>query len=185
MEIPRTISGPSNGKQVSTEIPPETHQGGGRLPSSIAGIREKRRGVQPGTKRGPYDKGKSAAQPAAPGAAPVPPPVPMFTEANTRILIRLPFELAFNRTGWTGFHLTQMEEETLVATGVNVFNQWVTVDPKYVSLTLFSISLLTIAGEKYFSYRSALEQYHKEKDKPAADARTPLPAEPPKEVIQP
>lgn len=163
----RKISGQSEPPAVSAVVPPPEDQGGDGLPASLDGVAQKRRGVKPGTKRGPYKKSGSGpdAGPAtaASGSAPV---VSAFTPEDTALLVELPFNLAAFRTGWDGFLLTPEQKEVLSRSGTIVLNQFVHVDPKWTALTIFSLALMKIGGEKFLIYRHLLRE-QAEKDKAA------------------
>jgi len=144
-------NGTENKPPVFAAIPSTEGESRSGLPSGFKGLAEKRRGVKPGTKRGSYNKGT----PHTASAPMVSAPVELFTPENVRPLVSLPFNLAFIKTGFTGFTLSPGEEATLGATGAVALNQWVTIDPKYVAVMLFSMSLISIASQKFVLFSQA------------------------------
>lgn len=148
------ILAPTNGNgkaSVSPEVSSTENQSRDGLPSGFKGLIAKRRGVKPGTKRGSYNKGSqsSADTQSSPTSS------ALFTPENVRPLVSLPFNLALAKTGFTGFALSEGEAATLSATGSVALNQWVTIDPRYVALILFSMSMITISAEKVALYSRA------------------------------
>lgn len=140
---------------------PETNGGGSGLPKSIAELNQKRRGVKPGTKRGSYNK---SSHERATATVDVEAPPPAFTPESVRPVVSLPFNLAFVKTGFDGFLLTEGEGETLSHAGAMVFNQWVQVDPKYLALITFSLTLASISVQKTMLYRQALMKFQAEQE---------------------
>lgn len=171
MLIRKRISGPVNGAQtgaangaaIPTASPPAEDNGGGGLPASLEAVKRKGRGVQRGTKRGPYDKGNRASVPAGQSTQgnPAPEGTPLFTPENAKLIVRMPFNMAVAKTGWTGWELTPAETEILATPLAVTLNTWVTIDPKWVSISLFSLALLSITGEKMILYRAAKEDWIK------------------------
>lgn len=162
--LERMKSGPAKTQsgqppENSAVVSPDANQSGGELPTSLDGVIEKRRGVKPGTKRGPYKKsGGPAPGPADNPGVVTSAPVSGFTPEDTALLVELPFNLAAFKTGWEGFLLTPEQREVLSRSGTIVLNQFVKVDPKYTALAIFSLALLKIGGEKALIYRSLLRE---------------------------
>jgi len=150
-------------------------EGSGALPKNIGELKAKRdaRGVKSGATRGKYNKGARE-----PGAAPVQmeAPIPVFTPESLRPLVCLPFDLAFTKTRYTGFPLTDNEASTLSHTGAMVANQWVQIDPKWVALITFGLSLVSITSAKIVGYRMALLAVEEEKAKKLAEEKAGTPA---------
>lgn len=155
-------------------LPPvtsETNGGGDGLPKSFEQLNQKRRGVKPGSKRGHYSNFRGSHERAP---APVRPetPIPAFTPESVRPVVSLPFNLAFVKTGFDGFLLSDMEATNLSHAGAMVFNQWVQVDPKWLALITFSLALSSISVQKTMLYRKALYEFDlkREQDKAASAA---------------
>lgn len=160
-EAKKSIPGTGNGASavaVPPGVPSEDGQGREGLAKSLDAVAQKRRGVKPGSRRGPYDKDRGRSPgPAEPARVAAPAqPQHLFSPEDTALLVELPFNLATIKTRFEGFLLTPVERETLSRTGAVVLNNWVTVDPKYAALILFSLALLKIGGEKTMLYRAAL-----------------------------
>jgi len=140
--------------------PSETNGSGNGLPKSIEELNAKRRGVKPGSKRGSYNK-----QPHERAAvANVEAPAPAFTPDSVRPVVSLPFNLAFVKTGFDGFLLSDPESENLSHAGAMVFNQWVQVDPRWLALITFSLTLASISVQKTMLYRQALMKFQMEQE---------------------
>lgn len=147
-----------NGNQTPLLAPAPSQESESRsgLPDSFESLKKKR-GVKPGSKRGHYNKGPQHS----PSPAVVAPPADLFTPENVRALVSLPFNLAFIKTGFEGFTLSEGEAATLGATGSVALNQWVTIDPKYVALMLFSMSLISISSQKMLLFSQAKAEAEK------------------------
>lgn len=178
-------AGSAAGVQVPTAPPPQENNGGDRSSSSFKRLKEKR-GVRPGTKRGPYDKGNRPGVPAGEPVQGIPAPAgtPLFTPENAKIIVRMPFNMAFARTGWDGWVLSPVEAETLAAPMAVTLNTFgVTWDPKWVSVSLLAVALLSIVGEKTLMYRAACEErdrLSKLQPAPSNPGATPTPEDTPK-----
>jgi hypothetical protein len=146
---------------ASSTAAPEADQGGNGLPKSLDQLDQKRRGVKPGSKRGTYNKPSHGGAPAAA----VEPSAPAFTPESVRPVVSLPFNLAFVRTGFEGFLLSDLEAANLSHAGAMVFNSWIAVDPKYLALITFSLALASISVEKTMLYRKALVEFAQEQEK--------------------
>lgn len=154
---------------VLSPAPPETNGGGHELPKSFEGLERKRRGVKPGSKRGHYNRSSNER---APAAERMEVSVPAFTPDSVRPVVSLPFNLAFVKTGFDGFLLSPGEEANLSHSGAMVFNEWIQVDPKYLALITFGLSLSSLAIAKTMLYRKALYEFalKQEADKKAKEA---------------
>lgn len=164
---------------VRSDTPSKTDQGDGRLPKSFDDLDHKRRGVKPGARRGRYDKGNE--RPAGSSTQPVAASGTVFTPESLRPLVCLPYDLAFVKTGWTGFPLTDNEASTLSHTGAMVANEWLQVDPKWVALITFSLSLASITAAKIVGYKKALVEFTAQQEaakKAAEEKATPVTAVP-------
>jgi hypothetical protein len=161
----RTTVGRANGAPGgadSATVSPGTDQGSSGLPGSIKDIVKKRRGTPPGAKRGPYSKGNRASvSTAGPEGSPAAEPSTLFTPENTKLIVRMPFNMAFAKTGFTGWKLTPAEDEALAAPLAVSLNTWLTIDPKWVSLMILGMGLLSIVGEKSLMYA----EFKKEQEK--------------------
>lgn len=146
--------------------PPETNGGSGGLPRNIDELNTKRRGVKPGQKRGSYSKSPNGSS----AAATVEVAAPAFTPESVRPVVSLPFNLAFVRTGFDGFLLSDLEAENLSHSGAMLFNQWVQVDPKYLALITFSLALASISVQKTMHYRKALAEFQAEQERKKKEA---------------
>ena len=140
----------------------ETNGGSSGLPKDLEQLNSKRRGVKPGSKRGRYDK---SPHERAPGPLSVEAPPPSFTPESVRPVVSLPFNLAFVKTGFEGFLLSDPEAENLSHAGAMVFNQWVQVDPRWLALITFSLTLASISVQKTMLYRQALLKFQEEQEK--------------------
>lgn len=162
----------ANIREDSTPATPPADPGGNGLPKNLDELNRKRRGTKPGSTRGPYHKANGRPTPAPAVAAPS---AAMFTPESVRPLVSLPFNMAFVKTGFEGFTLSEGEAATLSSTGAMVFNSWVAVDPKWLALITFSLSLASISVEKTMLYRRALAQWQAEQDRIKKEA-PPAPA---------
>jgi len=162
-------SGNGNGAAISTASPPSEAESRSGLPGSFKELGAKRRGVKPGTIRGHY---KKSPEPPAP-TKPAPAPSNLFTPENVRPLVSLPFDLALVKTGFTGFALTPSEAATLSATGSVALNQWVTIDPRYVAVLLFSLSLISITSQKVVLYQNHVRKMVADAKEAAANGGEP------------
>ncbi len=108
-------------------------------------------------------------------SAPAQPASPLFNEANTARLVRMPFAIAAIRTHCADLALDDKQEKELSVSGAVVLNEWVSVDPKYVALCLFAISLAGVAFEKVLVYSMyvKLQQIELEREKLRAAANNP------------
>jgi hypothetical protein len=127
----------------------ETNTGGPGLPGSFEGIKQKRRGRPKGTTGS--GSGKRREQSEAQDK-PQAPRIQLFTPESVRPIVSLPFNLACVKTGFDGFLLQEDEAQILSTSGAVVLNTWVTIDPKFVALLMFSISMLSITAEKSLLY---------------------------------
>lgn len=154
--------------ELLSPAPPETNGGGHELPKSFESLERKRRGVKPGQKRGSYNK-PSHERPAPTSVAVS---VPAFTPDSVRPVVSLPFNLAFVKTGFDGFLLSPSEEANLSHSGAMVFNEWIQVDPKFLALITFGLSLSSLAIAKTMMYKKALFEFHlkQEEDRKAKEA---------------
>lgn len=152
---------------VPSASTPSTDKGGEGLPKSFADLETKRgnpRGVKPGSTRGAYKKRDSSGSPTD---TQEPLPGTQFTPENCKYLVALPFNLAFVRTGYTGFQLQETECETLSASAATVLNVWVNIDPKWAALMMFAISLASISAAKIMGYKVALAEIEAQKARAA------------------
>lgn len=85
----------------------------------------------------------------------------LYTPENLEGLVTLPFELRHAMTGWDGFELTSEEKHILAVTGVPVAKAFMDTDPKWIALTIFSITLLKLFGARELAYAA----YRKEQKK--------------------
>lgn len=81
----------------------------------------------------------------------------MFTPQNTGRLISLPFNIAAIRTNCRVWLLDDQEKAELAESGSVCLNEWVSVHPKYVSLVLFSFSLVTVTLAKLAMWEAVKE----------------------------
>lgn len=148
---------------------PETNGGSSDLPKNIEQLNQKRRGVKAGSKRGSYNKSSHER----PASATVEVPAPAFTPESVRPVVSLPFNLAFVRTGFDGFLLSDLEAANLSHSGAMVFNQWVQVDPKWLAIITFSLALASISVQKTMLYRKALAEFQAEQERKKKDTVEP------------
>jgi len=158
--------------KVSSPATPSPVNGGDRLPKSLDALTEKRRGTPSGTKRGPYKRQAGGADNAGAADPLANLPSPQFTPETCKYLVEFPFNLGFVRTGFTGFLLSEAESAALSASAATVLNTWVRVDPKWVALMMFSVSLTSISATKVMAYRVALAEIEARKN-PATDTAPP------------
>lgn len=168
------MSGNDAGTAAASPVSSPDSKGGAGLPQSFNDLKGKSRetrGVKPGTKRGPYRKPHAPEE-----AGPETPEI--FTPENTRLVVALPFNLAAIQTGFEGFLLSEGEASMLSNLGAGTLNQWVRIDPKYLSLIMFSFALITLTGEKLLLYRRALRIEAENRATKAPPADAPAPAAP-------
>lgn len=167
-KIPPPVSAPST---------PAKDQSGNGLPKSFNDLETKRgnpRGSKPGVPRGPYNWKKKKEPGGDQGSsAPESFPGSQFTPENCKYLVELPYNLAFVRTGFTGFLLNESESATLSAGASTVLNVWVNVDPKWAALIMFSISLASISAAKIMGYKVALAELEARKKPANGGAQVP------------
>lgn len=78
--------------------------------------------------------------------------VELFNKENTARIVRMPFAVAAIRTTCADLALDDKQEAELATTGAVVLNEWVAVDPRYVALVLFAISISGVVFEKVLVY---------------------------------
>lgn len=112
---------------------------------------------QAGKRRGPYKGRGGAGAPAAQMAsAPSAPALPLFNEENTGRLVAIPFTLAAIATDWDRWRLEPHEQRELAATGSATLNEFVRIDPKWIALSLFSMSLAGVALSKAVMFQAEM-----------------------------
>ncbi len=84
------------------------------------------------------------------------PAVSLFTEENTGRLVSLPFTLAAVATDYDDWRLDDKEQKELAVTGSVALNEWVRVDPKWVALSLFALSMVGMATAKAIGYQGEM-----------------------------
>lgn len=119
----------------------------------------------------PDPKQSKLAEPAPPADAP-PASAPLFTEANSKRLLEVAFGIPVVLTNCKLWALTEEEALELSKPTADVFNEFVTVDPKWVSITLLSVSLGSILARKAVLYAAWKRAYAIERVR-EAQARTP------------
>lgn len=70
----------------------------------------------------------------------------VFKPETWKGVVAAPADFAFAMTGRKHWLLTEPEKETLASTGCATFRAFAQTDPKWIALTLFSVSLITIYG---------------------------------------
>jgi hypothetical protein len=158
---------PSSSNEVATTLPPKADNGRGELPQGIDELAAKhrtakedvRRGVKPGTVRGNYKKGGvQPGQNREVGGPDSSADAEILTKEALKPIIALPFNFACIKTGYEGWLLSELEEESLARSGSVAFNAWVKIDPRYVALITFSLGLLSITAAKTLMYKKALRE---------------------------
>lgn len=70
----------------------------------------------------------------------------IFKPETWKGVVAAPGDLAFAMTKREHWVLSEPEKETLAASGAATFRAFAATDPKWIALTLFSVSLITIYG---------------------------------------
>lgn len=122
-----------------------------------------------GRKRGPYKK-RGQETPSVPP----PPKVDLFNAENSSRIVALPFKLAALRTDDPNFELSPAEATELGASFAVCANEWLPIAPAYVSLVLFSVSLVGIVSTK-LAVHSAWKAEMKRQEAERAQAKVPPP----------
>lgn len=110
-------------------------------------------------------------------------PVALFTEANSKRLLETAFGIPTVLTKCKLWALTDEEALELAKPAADVFNEFVTVDPKWVAVSILSVSLGTILSRKavlYAAWKRAMKvkegqevQTDPAKDNPPAGHQDP------------
>lgn len=158
---------PSTSNELAPGLSSQKNPGGGELPQGIDELASKhraikedvRRGVKPGTVRGNYKKARiQPGESGELGPANLPPDGEVLTKEALKPIIALPFNLACIKTGFEGWLLSELEEESLARSGSVAFNAWVKIDPRYVALITFGLGILSITAGKSLMYRKELRE---------------------------
>lgn len=91
----------------------------------------------------------------------------LYSPENFKGLVRAPADIAMAVTGSKHFNLSDKEVETLATTGSATMRFWTTANPKYLSLILFSFSVITIYGTRtvmYFQEKRMQRKQEKKED---------------------
>lgn len=114
------------------------------------------------------DPKQSTPASAASAPEPLATPKPIFTEARTKRLLEAGFGIPTVITQCKLWALTEEEALELSQPAADVLNEFVSVDPKWVSLTLLSVSLGSILARKavlYSAWKRAM-MLHRVRDNP-------------------
>jgi len=87
----------------------------------------------------------------------------LYRPENFRGLVRAPADIAMAITGSKHFNLSDKEVETLATTGSATMRFFMVANPKWLALTLFSMSVITIYGSRTAMYYSEKSKNQKAK----------------------
>lgn len=156
--------GPGSSMSLENEPGAEPSTPSGGASALLEAHKETATGGQPGSgprKRGRHPRGcacgncKQSGGGSPQASPPVSSPVPsLFNEENTGRLVALPFTMAAIATDYDGWRLDAREQKELSASGSVALNEWVRVEPKWVALSLFSLSLIGVAVSKAIGYQA-------------------------------
>lgn len=77
-----------------------------------------------------------------------------FSPETMQELVTLPFDMLEAGTGWDGWRLSDGEKKVLSVTGSDLAKNFITIDPKWISLTIFSLTMLKLLGSRYMAYNT-------------------------------
>lgn len=109
-------------------------------------------------------------------------PVALFTEKNSARLLEAGFGIPVVLTNCRLWALTEEEAAELSKPAADVLNEFVAVDPKWVSLSILTVSLGSIMARKavqYSAWKQAM-RIHQNPGKPAGDVPPDPPPQPAK-----